>query len=139
MVDTWYTSSQPSQVRNSKIVCRDMVSSFFLLWMNSEIFSTGWPHLTELKNVPTVQLGVSVEDASMIANLSQAVGTQKTHENRLEFARLVAKNLFRYLESFSQTTPEGERLVLPMSALERWLQRFEEKYRADPNFLSNQS
>jgi hypothetical protein len=32
----------------------------------------------------------------------------------------------------------GERLVLPPDAVDRWMRRFEEKYRHDPNFLLRQ-
>ena len=40
------------------------------------------------------------------------------------------------MESFSRPVPGmGESLVLPMNILEKWMARFESKFRRDPNFM----
>ena len=56
-------------------------------------------------------------------------------DDRSHVALKVAQNLFRFMESFSQTRVEGEVLVVPTTVLDRWMKRFSEKYERDPSFL----
>ena len=55
---------------------------------------------------------------------------------REDFAKRVAFNLFRYLESFGGT--QGDRIVVPTNVLDQWFRRFQEKFRRDPDFLARQ-
>lgn len=99
----------------------------------STFIQTGWTTNQEVQNSPMVQIGISMEPLSTVLNITQA----KTQEDwdKLSFAQLVARDMFQFLGSFAQSTPAGERLVLPLNSLDRWLKRFEEKFRRNPNFL----
>lgn len=49
----------------------------------------------------------------------------------------VGLDLYRFMESFAQ--PAGGRsdtIVVPANILERWLTKFSEKFRRDPDFLT---
>lgn len=55
---------------------------------------------------------------------------------REDFAKRVAFNLFRYIESFGGT--QGDQIAVPASVLDQWFTRFQEKSRRDPDFLARQ-
>lgn len=99
----------------------------------SAVFRTDWPSDPEITNVPVIQLGLSIEEISTVENLTKAVVQEKS--DRLAFAELVARDLFTYLQSFSQVTDRGEQLIIPSDALDKWINRFESRYKKDPNFL----
>ncbi|CAM9458220.1 unnamed protein product [Phaeothamnion confervicola] len=100
----------------------------------SGIFRTGWPTHEQVAGVgaPVLQLGVSIEAEEVINNL-------QLHDagmaNRLQFARKIALDLFNFMTSFSQGSGNSEVMVIPTNVLDRWMVRFEEKYRRDPNFF----
>ena len=48
--------------------------------------------------------------------------------SRHEFAKRVALDLFRFMESFNKGVA-GEMLVLPTNCLELWFQKFDAKFR----------
>ena len=53
-----------------------------------------------------------------------------------EFAKRVAKNLYNYLDSFNQNQdPNKNILVVPLNTLETWYDKFNQKYKLDPNFI----
>ena len=56
---------------------------------------------------------------------------------REDFAKRVAFNLFRFMESFSSKVA-GDQLVVPGNVIDRWFTRFQEKFRRDPDFLARQ-
>ncbi|KAG5188834.1 hypothetical protein JKP88DRAFT_303547 [Tribonema minus] len=100
----------------------------------SAILRTGWPTDEALQQCPMVQLGVSIESLDTINNL-KAAGSRDG--DRRFFALQVARDLFRFISSFSttQNTGEQELLVAPANVLDRWIARFEAKYARDPNFI----
>lgn len=53
---------------------------------------------------------------------------------RQEFAKRVAMDLYRFMESFN-VGQSGSQLVLPTDILDKWLQKFDHKFRKDPDFL----
>ena len=54
---------------------------------------------------------------------------------REDFARRVAFDLFRYMESFGG--PYGnDKIVVPMNSLDEWFRKFQTKFRRDPDFLT---
>ena len=55
--------------------------------------------------------------------------------SQLDFAMLVARDLYNYMGSFAKTTSTGEQLVVPTNVLERWMTRFKSKYEKDASFL----
>lgn len=100
----------------------------------SAILRTGWPSTPEVAAAPAVRLGVSLEEAGVVANLASAQDAGAF--DKLGFAQLVAQDLFTFLGSFASVVPGvGERLVIPPSALQLWLTRIVGKFRQDPNFL----
>eukprot|EP00753_Platysulcus_tardus_P015603 PLAT5122.1.p1 GENE.PLAT5122.1~~PLAT5122.1.p1 ORF type:complete len:224 (+),score=48.16 PLAT5122.1:92-673(+) len=98
----------------------------------SNIIRTGWPTHPEVSFCDVIQLGVSLEGGDFAHEADEAAGSS---DLRLEFAKQVAVNLFRYMESYARPTEDGEMLVLPMNVLELWMRRFEDKYALDPNFM----
>ena len=53
---------------------------------------------------------------------------------RQDFAKRVAMDLYRFMESFN-TGHAGNQLILPTDVLDRWFQKFDNKFRKDPDFL----
>lgn len=103
----------------------------------SSILRTGWPEDEFGSTAPTAQLGVSIEPLDVIQNLRAAGAiTARAGEDRRHFALQVAKDLYRFMTSFSQThAANPEMMVIPTNILDRWIQRFESKYARDPNFV----
>ncbi len=57
-------------------------------------------------------------------------------EDRFAFAHKIAKDLFNFMTSFSTgSSTSREMMVVPMNVFDRWLERFESKFRIDPNFM----
>ena len=103
----------------------------------SSIVHTGWPTVQEMCALERVQLGLSIEDAAVVASTAVTLSTTE-RTDKFGFAQLVARDLFQFVLSFSQATPTGDRLQLPPDAVERWARRFEDKFKRDPNFLLKQ-
>lgn len=55
-------------------------------------------------------------------------------EDRFAFAHKIALDLFQFMTSFSQSNQPGMMLV-PSNIFDRWMEKFERKYRLDPNFM----
>ena len=55
-------------------------------------------------------------------------------EERKAFAHKIALDLFRYMTSFSKSQDQAL-MTVPLSLFDNWMQRFETKYRRDPNFM----
>eukprot|EP01017_Pseudomicrothorax_dubius_P016716 TRINITY_DN1891_c0_g2_i3.p1 TRINITY_DN1891_c0_g2~~TRINITY_DN1891_c0_g2_i3.p1 ORF type:complete len:114 (+),score=28.62 TRINITY_DN1891_c0_g2_i3:47-343(+) len=75
-----------------------------------------------------------LENLKTLVELSTSIDVQK------EFVKKVAKNLYNAMASYHKEGliigPEGaDYLVIPSNFLERWLEKFEIKYRLDPNFI----
>jgi hypothetical protein len=99
----------------------------------STTIHTGWAASAELAAAPCVQLGVSVEPAEAVVSAASALHAAEW--DKLGFAQLLARDLTEFLGSFAQMRPEGNRLVLPVDAVDRWLAKFQSKFRSDPGFL----
>ena len=77
-------------------------------------------------------VGVSAEPLNeLLAKESAKMGARE------DFAKRVAFNLFRFMESFSSKAA-GDQLVVPGNVIDRWFTRFQEKFRRDPDFLARQ-
>jgi hypothetical protein len=59
-------------------------------------------------------------------------------DDRFAFAHKIALDLFQYMTSFSTGGDGSGMLVVPTNIFDRWLERFERKYRIDPNFMMKQ-
>ncbi|KAK9842081.1 hypothetical protein WJX81_007612 [Elliptochloris bilobata] len=99
----------------------------------SEVMPLQWPEPEQCRRLapgPGVfQLGVSVEPLAEVAvkEGSKLVGRQ-------EYAKRVALDLYRFMESFNVGVA-GDRLVLPTNVLEQWFVKFDQKFKRDPDFL----
>lgn len=100
----------------------------------SAVFQTGFASTPEIAAAPVVRLGVSLASADVCANL-MATQALAREQRAAGFARLLAADASTFLGSFSTRTPEGERLLVPPTALDVWLRRVEERFRSDPEFL----
>ncbi|CAM9264576.1 unnamed protein product [Scytosiphon promiscuus] len=99
----------------------------------SGVFRTGWPTNEQMQSCGVVQLGVSIESEDTVTNLQLGAGGV---QDRKDFALKIAKDLFQFMSSFSQSTQAGpELMVVPTNVLDRWITRFESKYSRDPNFM----
>ncbi|KAF0773357.1 hypothetical protein AaE_002175 [Aphanomyces astaci] len=97
----------------------------------SAIFRTAWPTHPDVVGQPVIQLGVSIESVESVRNLGiEASGL----EERKSFALKIAQDLFNFMTSFSTST-NSSMMVVPTNLLDRWMERFESKYRRDPNFM----
>ena len=100
------------------------------------IFQTGWAEHEQLVEISStgvpvkVTFAVSVEPLSNIQNLAT-----RQPEKRLFVAQKVAMDLFKFLQSFDTGTAGPGNMVVPNNIFDRWLQRFESKFRRDPNFF----
>ena len=95
----------------------------------SDVFATCWPRPEGGGQHPTAQVGVSVEPLAELATREATAVASKQ-----EFARRVALDMFRFMQSFP-TTPQGNTLLVPSNVLEMWLSKFEAKFARDPDFL----
>ena len=104
----------------------------------SAIFQTGWAEHEQLLEIAKtcvpvqVTFAVSMEPLNSIQNLTP----QPSAEKRLFVAQKVAMDLFKFLQSFDTGTAAGVgSMVVPCNIFDRWLKRFESKFRRDPNFF----
>lgn len=100
----------------------------------SEVMPLQWPAPPELgqRVLPGpgfVQLGVSVEP---LADVSAKEGSRLG--DKLQFAKRVGIDLYRYLESFA-TQATGGSILIPTNALDKWWERFVRRCR-DPDFIA---
>lgn len=102
----------------------------------SGIFRTGWPTNEEVCKYPGVYLGVSLEPMTTIENLTM---TTSGFEDRFNFAHKIALDLFQYMSSFATGSSPAGMMVVPTNVFDRWMERFERKYKLDPNFMLKQS
>jgi len=91
------------------------------------IMNPGWSLNPEVSRLPVLRLGIAIEPASEILTKLE---TCAQADFRKTFARKVALNLFRFLESFNI---QG----FPVAALDKWFLKFEDKFKRDPNFVLN--
>lgn len=98
----------------------------------SEVFPLQWPRSPDGSLYPDATVGVSVENAADVAEKERmALGSKET------FAKRVATDLFRYMESFQAATAiSAEHMVVPMNVLDRWFIKFQDKFKRDPDFLT---
>jgi hypothetical protein len=89
------------------------------------IINPGWSLNPNVNREPVLKVGIALEPA---AEIVPKLETCMQLDFRKNFARKVALNLFRFLESFNI---QG----FPVAALDKWFLKFEEKFQRDPNFV----
>jgi hypothetical protein len=98
----------------------------------SVILRTGFTTDESVTPTSVVNLGISIEPVSTIANLSSAY---EPSENRLHIAKQIAMNLYNYMASFTVPGQPKGQMVVPSNVFEMWYSRFEDKYKRDPSFF----
>jgi len=101
----------------------------------SAIIRTGWEYLDE--HVMSINLGISLEPQDVVRNIEQ---TSKANQEskRFGFAMKLAQDLNNFVMSFVKNVPgQGEVIVLPTDAMQKWMARFESKYKRNPDFIFN--
>lgn len=104
----------------------------------SEVFPLQWPEGSSNPNSPA-QIGISIEPLAEVSHREEQVAGSKE-----EFAKRVAMDLFRYMESFQDASSghrvgvSGDNLVVPANCLDKWFSKFQAKFRRDPEFLTRQ-
>jgi len=104
----------------------------------SGVFRTGWATNDDLSSainspcdsVVSINLGVSIEPQERITNIG-AMPDKTTH-----VAKNIAIDLFNYMQSFDTGTGGAGNMVVPKNVFDRWMTRFESKFRLDPNFYN---
>jgi ribulose-phosphate 3-epimerase len=96
------------------------------------VFPLQWPTAPDGTLSANAMIGVGVEPvAELAAKESAKLGSKET------FAKRVAMDLFRYMESFQAATAvSADHMVVPMNVLDRWFTKFQDKFRRDPDFLT---
>lgn len=102
----------------------------------SGVFRTGWSTREELTGCPLIYLAVSLESLGAVQNIDEKLSSGV--EDRFNFAHKIALDLFQFMASFSQSSQPGSMLV-PTNIFDKWMERFERKYRLDPNFMMKKS
>ena len=96
----------------------------------------------------TITFGVSLEPRTTIDNIlgtntsvssngmiGAGVNNDEGHR-RLYVAKQIANDLYTFLQSFDTGAASSQQLMMvPLNIFERWYQRFEAKFRRDPNFF----
>jgi len=98
----------------------------------SSIFRTGWVSL--LAPGAAVQMACSIEPMEVATNLGLGASGEAV-EDRKTFAAAIARDLWAFITSFAHPQSNGEMMLVPTSVLDRWLNRFNEKFARDPNFM----
>eukprot|EP01084_Bolivina_argentea_P269867 458760_1 len=101
----------------------------------SATLRTGWPIHEGMQNVGISRLMVGIEPLDTIHNLAAGGVIRGGGEDRRLFAVAVARNLFKFIASFSGSLSHGNEIVVPANILDTWIARFESKYQRDPNFM----
>ena len=96
-------------------------------------FRTGWTTNEELIGHQYIQLGIALERLDTIQNLEGRSGGSGV-EDRFAIAHKIAMDLFRFTNSFCEAS-QGGMMLVPTSIFDKWMERFEAKYRLDPNFM----
>lgn len=103
----------------------------------SDVFPLQWP-VPEPSSplavtVPgAVQLGIALEP---LGELQQKEGSKLNA--KADFAKLVALNLFHFMQSFG-VQQAGDKLLVPANCIDRWFQKFSDRFRRDPDFLTRE-
>ena len=105
----------------------------------SAVLATGWSEnvqIAEMSSGPApttaITFGLSLEPIDNMVNMGAV--QNRVEQGKLHVARKIAGDLFRYMQSFD-TGAAAQHLVVPNNIFDRWFQRFENRFRRDPNFF----
>ncbi len=101
----------------------------------SDIFSTGFALNPAVKAHKTIKLCLEVKHFEELKDLVVA------SDGRKEYSKLVAQNLYNFISSYQcddkmmMNHSPNNYLVIPNDFLEKWMKKFEDKFRLDPDFI----
>jgi hypothetical protein len=103
----------------------------------SDVFPLQWPvpepgEATALTQPGAIKLGIALEPLS---ELQQKEGSKLNA--KADFAKLVALNLFHFMQSFG-VQQAGDQLLVPANCIDRWFRKFSDRFRRDPDFLTRE-
>ncbi len=99
----------------------------------SDVFYTGWSLNSDVNCHQQIKVCIKLEPLSQIKD---AFENKIKNDTNIEFAKKIAKNLFNFLDSYNgNKDPNSNLLIVPISTLQNWYDKFEMKYKVDPNFL----
>jgi hypothetical protein len=107
----------------------------------SAVFNTGWSENEDVINllsnigssVVTITIGVSLEPLANIKNIGDV--DSRIQQGKLFVAQKIASDLFKFMQSFDTGSAGANMMVVPNNIFDRWFQRFENRFRRDPNFF----
>jgi hypothetical protein len=120
----------------------------------SDIFRTRWSEREEFIGLANqsvkVNIGISIEPMDVVSNLMDGAGggdpstivnsTSIIPDTRSMVARKIAEDLFNFMESFDKgENTRNQMMMVPTNIFDRWMRRFENKLRRDPNFFLKNS
>lgn len=97
----------------------------------SNTFSLTWPVDENGNSFELAEIGVSLEPIEECLQKDN-----KISGNKEMFAQRVALDLWNFLKSF--TTGTETHLVVPKDVFDRWYEKFQTKFRRDPDFITRQ-
>jgi len=96
----------------------------------SDVFALRWPVDDAGCAYANASIGISVEPLASAMEKENALMQHKE-----EFAKRVAEDLFRYMQSFQADGSTSDRMVVPVNILHKWYEKFTNRFRRDPGFL----
>lgn len=73
-----------------------------------------------------MKIGLSVEQISELVNKENNSATKERYRNQVDtIVKATANNLYTFLSSFAQK--QGDSILIPSNALERWIQKLKSK------------
>jgi len=102
------------------------------------INSPEWLLFKNISQCQSIRIGIEIKHKNLLKSLNDKqqqlimLKQNKTDKIKQEFAVKVAKNLYNYLSSFINDNENQKRTA---KALDTWIQKFNAKYKRDPNFL----
>lgn len=99
----------------------------------SDIFYTGWNLNPEIQVNTLMKICIKLESLDVI---KESFGSKVKSDVNQEFAKRIAKNLFNFLDSYNKNQDlSQDLLVVPLTSLQNWYDKFNLQYNIDPNFL----
>ena len=100
------------------------------------VVTTNWGFKEKLYSVDEVKLVFQVNQLDAFRNLHQLTNSKNP---QFEFAQKVAQNLYNFFESYPKQNMRNENnqevILLPGDAFQKWMNKFESKFRIDPLFV----
>ena len=105
-----------------------------------QVITTNWGVKENLHHSSEVKLVFQINQLDAFRNLHQLTNRQ---DSQFEFAKKVAQNLYNFFESYPKMNMKDannqEVIMLPSDAFQKWMNKFETKFRIDLFFVYKSS